>query len=74
MRQTKTKCKLVLKQVYDKGIFLGEFVKVILKINNIVNELDKIADITANVSFKHTLMQIPKLTLKYIVTNQSLYV
>jgi superfamily II RNA helicase len=38
-------CKIVLQMLHqDKGIFLGEFVKAILKINNIINEMEKIAE------------------------------
>jgi hypothetical protein len=43
----------------EKDIFLGEFVKAILKINNITAELEKV---------------VPQLTLKYVATNQSLYI
>jgi superfamily II RNA helicase len=68
-------CKLVLqncKSTYE--IFTGEFIKVILKINNITNELKNIAEYIGNVELLHKLHQIPELTLKFIATNQSLYV
>ena len=58
----------------EKQIFLGEFVKALLKINNIANEMEKIAELTGNISFLSKLKEIPVLTLKYVVTNQSLYV
>jgi hypothetical protein len=58
----------------EKEVFLGEFVKALLKINNISNEMEKIADMTGNVSFLSKLREIPNMTLKYVVTNQSLYV
>jgi superfamily II RNA helicase len=68
-------CKLVLKRMeVEKGIFLGEFVKAILKINNISNELEKIAELTNNISLLSKLREIPLLTLKYVATNQSLYI
>ena len=68
-------CKLVLQKLaYDKGIFLGEFVKALLKINNISCEMEKIAELTGNIAFLSKLREIPNLTLKYVVTNQSLYV
>jgi len=53
---------------------LGEFVKAVLKINTIVGELDKICDLIGNVPFKNVLSQVGDITLKYIATNQSLYV
>jgi hypothetical protein len=68
-------CKRVLQKIgEEKGIFLGEFVKALLKINNISCELEKIAELTGNIAFLSKLKEIPNLTLKYVVTNQSLYV
>jgi superfamily II RNA helicase len=68
-------CKLVLQRLAsEKEIFLGEFVKALLKINNIGAEMEKIAEMTGNIEFLSKLREIPILTLKYVVTNQSLYV
>lgn len=68
-------CKLILQDlVMKKGIFLGEFVKALLKINNISAEFEKIAELTGNIAFLSKLRVIPNMTLKYVVTNQSLYV
>jgi superfamily II RNA helicase len=68
-------CKLSLqKMAGEKEIFLGEFVKALLKINNIASEFEKIAEMTGNIAFLSTLREIPNMTLKYVVTNQSLYV
>jgi len=68
-------CKFLLQKLgVEKGIFLGEFVKALLKINNISNELEKIAEYTGNIAFLSKLKEIPNMTLKYVVTNQSLYV
>lgn len=73
--QSVEECKLVLqKMAEEKQIFLGEFVKALLKINNIANEMEKIAELTGNISFLSKLKEIPVMTLKYVVTNQSLYV
>ena len=58
----------------DKAIFLGELIKSILKINNIAKELEKICDILGNVNLLQKVKEIPILTLKYVVTNQSLYI
>lgn len=71
---TETECKKVLGMAYDKDIFLGEFVKAVLKINTIVGELDKICDLIGNVPLKNVLSQVGDITLKYVATNQSLYV
>jgi antiviral helicase SKI2 len=68
-------CKLLLQKIgEEKEIFLGEFVKALLKINNISCEMEKIAEMTGNIAFLSKLKEIPGLTLKYVVTNQSLYV
>lgn len=71
----KDQCEMVLQDMASKkGIFLGEFVKSLLKINNIASEMEKMAEITENMAFLQKLKDIPALTLKYVVTNQSLYV
>ena len=68
-------CKLLLQKIgKEKEIFLGEFVKALLKINNISSEMEKIAEMTGNIAFLSKLKEIPEMTLKYVVTNQSLYV
>ena len=68
-------CKLVLqKLVEEKNIFLGEFVKAVLKINNISSEMEKIAELTGNILLLSKLKEIPLMTLKYVITNQSLYI
>lgn len=68
-------CLTILDNIkYEKNIFLGDFVKAILKINTIANELDKICDILNNFDLKQKLVNIGQLTLKYIATNQSLYI
>ena len=73
--QTEYDCKLVLQKLgEEKEIFLGEFVKALLKINNIASEMERIAEQTGNIEFLSNLKKIPELTLKYVVTNQSLYV
>jgi superfamily II RNA helicase len=68
-------CKLLLDKIgFEKEIFLGEFVKALLKINNISSEMERVAELTGDVEFLHKLKQIPELTLKFVATNQSLYV
>ena len=66
-------CNAVLSSVKEKGIFVGEFVKAILKINNIASEIEKVCNITNNMELLKNIMDIPKLTMKYIVSTQSLY-
>ena len=67
--------KLVLQKLKEeKGVFLGEFVKAILKILNIANEMIKVCEAFGKISLLHKLKQIPDLVLKFVATNQSLYV
>lgn len=73
--KTIEECKLILQKIEEeKGIFLGEFVKALLKINNISSEMEQIAELTGNIALLSKLKEIPVMTLKYVVTNQSLYV
>jgi len=66
-------CKLFLQKLErEKDIFLGEFVKALLKITNIATELEQAAQ--TNLEFLSKLKEIPVMLLKYVVTNQSLYV
>jgi hypothetical protein len=70
-----TDCKLLLDRIgTEKEIFLGEFIKALLKINNIASEMERVAELIGDVEFLHKLKQIPELTLKFVATNQSLYV
>ena len=75
MAESAQECKAVLQTLsHDKEVFLGEFVKALLKINNISSELEKVAEYIGNIELLHKLREIPHLTLKYVATNQSLYV
>jgi superfamily II RNA helicase len=68
-------CKELLQLMSsEKDIFLGEFVKAILKINNIIAEFEKVAELLGDIEFLSIVKQVPQLTLKYVATNQSLYV
>ena len=73
--ETDIECKQVLQQlILEKNIFSGEFIKAVLKINNIVEELKNVCEIIGLIDLYHKLNEISGMTLKYIVTNQSLYV
>ena len=68
-------CKnLIIKIKEEKEIFIGEFVKAILKINNIALEFEKICESLQNINLLQKVKSINELTLKYIATNQSLYI
>ena len=68
-------CKeLVQKIYYEKEIFLGEFIKAILKINNITSEVEDIAELINDMELLTKCKKIQENTLKYIAINQSLYI
>lgn len=68
-------CKMILQNLeQEKGIFLGEFVKAILKINNISSEMEKVAESIGNMDLLSKMKEIPTKTLKFVATNQSLYI
>jgi superfamily II RNA helicase len=73
--ETEEECKYILQTIStEKDIFLGEFVKAILKINNISAELERVAETMGDLELLQKLQQIPIKTLKFVATNQSLYV
>jgi len=67
-------CKAVITKIkQEKNIFLGEFIKGILKINNICAEFEKICELNGNLGLLEKIKVIPNKMLKFVVTNQSLY-
>jgi superfamily II RNA helicase len=73
--ETEIECKQILYTLEnEKQVFLGEFVKALLKINHISLELETVANLLGNVQLANIFNTIPKKTLKYVATNQSLYV
>jgi superfamily II RNA helicase len=72
--ENEAECKNIIGILNEKEIFVGEFVKALMKINNICSELENICDLIGNIKLKNSLSKIPDMTLKYIATNQSLYI
>jgi superfamily II RNA helicase len=66
-------CKLFLQRTLV-DISLGDFTKAVLKIVVIVKELKAVAELTENLTFLTALNEVEPLVLKYVATNQSLYV
>mgnify|MGYP003335601150 CR=1 FL=1 len=57
----------------EKGIFTGDFIKAILKINACAKELEEVCG-DNHIQLQYICSEIPKYTLKYIALNQSLYI
>ena len=68
-------CKLVVQRAQqEKGILLGEFTKAITKIVYIAAEIERVAEFAGDLTLVALLRDVPKKMLKFVVTNQSLYV
>lgn len=68
-------CKLLLQKLCEeKAVFLGEFVKAVLKIANIAAEMEAVAELLGDIDLLKKLRGVPGLLLKFVATNQSLYV
>lgn len=68
------KCKLIIQTAQnEKNIFLGEFIKSLVKISNVFKEMDKLTLINNNVEFKYKISKVNDMILKYVVSSDSLY-
>ena len=67
-------CREIYNEAKKYNIYMGEFVKAILKIVNMCNELEKAAVVQENMKLLHTLSLVRDKVLKSVATNQSLYV
>jgi superfamily II RNA helicase len=68
-------CRLLLLEMSaEKDIFLGEFVKAILKIVAIAAELAAVAELVGDMELLEKCRQVPLSLQKFVATNQSLYV
>jgi superfamily II RNA helicase len=68
-----SECLQITNNLLNKGIFMGEFVKAILKINNVANECITACEYIGNIKLSEQLNKIPDVTLKFIILQQSLY-
>ena len=71
---TGEECRALLQtQVAEVGLSLGDFVKAVLKVVAAKKELESIAVEQGWVELQHLLSQVDERMLKFIMTNQSLY-
>jgi superfamily II RNA helicase len=73
LAENEEQCIRIYNEAKGFNIYIGEFVKAILKIKNICKELEQACQIKENVSLLNKLSKVPELILKSIATNQSLY-
>jgi len=68
-------CKIFIQKIQrEKEISTGDFSKAMMKISAICRELGTNAEMNSNMEWLHKLSQVDGLILKYIATNQSLYI
>ena len=76
--KTEEDCKIFIHtKLNEKGISLGDFTKALLKIATVAKELRSLYELpecNTQTEWFHKLSQIDTFILKYIATNQSLYV
>jgi superfamily II RNA helicase len=73
--ESEPECKFLLQQMsQEKDIFLGEFVKAILKIAAIAVEISAVAELIGDMDLLQKCKEVPELLQKFVATNQSLYV
>ena len=71
--ENEDQCINIYNNAKQFNVYIGEFVKAILKIKNMCKELEQACQIKENTGLLNKLSKIPELILKSIVTNQSLY-
>ena len=69
--EEESECREILEKA---PVFLGEFVKCLLKINHMAIEVQRAAEISNRLDLVAKMKEIPGHTLKFIATNNSLYV
>ena len=72
--ENEVQCKEVIQICAEKGVFLGEFVKALLKIVNIARELESVGELMERLDIVQKMREIPTLLMKHVVTNASLYI
>lgn len=76
--ETEEQCKLFISEhLNTKEIAIGDFTKAMMKIASIAREMQSIGEMEickVEVEWLHKMSQIEDMVLKYIATNQSLYV
>ncbi len=64
----------VLKEGELKGISIGDFNKVVMRICNISREMERGFEILEDLKNSQIMREIPGKIMKYIINNQSLYI
>lgn len=71
---TEEETKVIFNICKKNDIFIGDFVKFLLKIVNISNEIKMISSNIGDIQLEHLCSQVEEKLLKFVATNQSLYI
>jgi superfamily II RNA helicase len=71
--QDVAQCRAIIQGIEARGFSLGDFAKMLLKIVATAREVESMAQVIEDVELQHTMVQIPELLLKYIVTAQTIW-
>ena len=64
----------VLSEAQYWGISIGDFIKSVQKVCSIAKEMEKVAILIEDNDLLSTIKEIPKLLLKFVVSNDSIYI
>ena len=71
--ENQDQCKKIFSRILSYDIFIEEFIKAILKINNIVKEFEKVCLEENHLELASKIKQVPELLIKSVVNDESLY-
>jgi len=71
--EDESQCKMLLSEIEIKGISVGDFTKAVLKISTLSREMIGMCEATNQMELMHKLVAIDGMILKFVTTNQSLY-
>jgi superfamily II RNA helicase len=71
--QDVAQCRAIIQGIEARGFSLGDFAKMLLKIVATAREVEAMAQKVEDVELQHTMVQIPELLLKYVVTAQTIW-
>lgn len=73
LAKTDEECLKIYEEAKSRGIYMGDYVKAISKINSIVEELSNVCLINENIELLEKLSKIKEHLLKSVAMNHSLY-
>ena len=71
--EDESQCKMLLSEIEIKGISVGDFTKAVLKISTLSREMIGMCEATNQMELMNKLVAIDGMILKFVTTNQSLY-